>query len=272
MGLDRVFWVIRSVDKGAKRPVLPDCRTQSGAHAGLPNKCIVKKTSSEDRTVSTFLPDSLCTMWDQRRVVPLEGLFEGRRDDVLGVAVHHVGVLPRLLGHAGPSCSEALVGHPSKQEGVGCGQLIILEPLLLLAAELRSSSGPQPPRPATRTPTRSPFSRDLLGSFASYTPTTNVGCTPGTRAPLTGWWGAGSRPRARPRARAGTFLRVDLSRIVLCAGAIPFPSGLVFSFLLCGFRFNVTGRPGSKALPFLLLPFARRLSPSEKELATHQVR
>src|SRR5919107_2108538 len=46
-------------------------------------------------------------------------------------------------------------------------------------------------------------------------------------APPTGWWSA-ARAHALDLKRAGTFRRLDLSRIVLCARAIPFPSGLVF--------------------------------------------
>src|ERR671910_1977814 len=72
--------------------------------------------------------------FDHRRVVTLEGLLEGRRDDVLGVAVHHVRE-PRFVVHPRPGLRELLVGHASQQERVTFGELVKLEPLLLLAAE-----------------------------------------------------------------------------------------------------------------------------------------
>jgi hypothetical protein len=73
---------------------------------------------------------------DQGRVVPLEGLFQGRGGYVLGVAVHPRAVLTRLLLHPGPGGGETLVGNPPEQKGAGRGEFVELEPIPRLVREL----------------------------------------------------------------------------------------------------------------------------------------
>jgi hypothetical protein len=99
--------------------------------------------AAEDEEVLTLLPlqpsDSLGEVTlDQGRVVPLQRLSEGPRGDVLGVAVPPGAVPARLLLHLGPCSCEPLVGDPSKQEGVGGGQLVVFELITL-----RSAVGPE---------------------------------------------------------------------------------------------------------------------------------
>src|SRR5918998_6806172 len=68
---------------------------------------------------------------EHRRVVPIEGLLEGRGDDVLGHGVELVG---DLALHRGPGRGEALVGHTSQQQRLGVQGLVELELLELLPA------------------------------------------------------------------------------------------------------------------------------------------
>ena len=79
--------------------------------------------AAEDRDVLAGLPLELGYLFrdvtlDQGRVLPLEGLFQSRRDDVLGGVVQLVRV--RLLGAVlvRPESSELFVGRLSEQHGV----------------------------------------------------------------------------------------------------------------------------------------------------------
>ena len=57
---------------------------------------------------------------DQRRVVPLEGLFEGRRDYEFRGVVHVVRGRHIFATLEGEEDSPLLVGHPPERHGVRC--------------------------------------------------------------------------------------------------------------------------------------------------------
>src|SRR5215211_8535841 len=58
---------------------------------------------------------------DQGRVLPLEGLLQGRRDDELGGVVHVVRKLLVVTTLRRPESSEFFVGHSSEEHGVRFG-------------------------------------------------------------------------------------------------------------------------------------------------------
>ncbi len=101
---------------------------------------VYKIGASSDQDVLTgllhqpgyFLRDIL---FDQDRIVPLEGLFQTRRNDVLGEVVHPVGkVIITSPGWSGSS--ETLIAHPPQQEGVARKLFIALILAHLFVPEL----------------------------------------------------------------------------------------------------------------------------------------